>query len=63
MKCKIFSIAYQIMKSIFCACALFGLAWAVYYSCAVFSLVSRYHITTATTAEEIQAIKWEWTQN
>ena len=63
MKCKIFSIAYLMLKNIFCVCALFGLAAALWYSYAAFSLVSHYHITTATTAEEIQAIKWEWPQS
>ena len=48
MKCKIFSIAYQILKNIFCACALFGLAAALYYSYAAWLVVSRYHITTAS---------------
>ena len=47
MKCRIFSIAYQILKNIFSACILFGLAWALWYSYAAYSLASRSHITTA----------------
>ena len=63
MKCKIFSIAYRILKNLCSACILFGLAWALWYSYAAWLVVSRYHVTTATTAEEIQAIKWTWTQS
>ena len=47
MKCRIFSIAYQIVKKLTSACILFGLAAALYYSYAAWLVVSRYHITTA----------------
>lgn len=50
MKCKIFSIAYRMLKNICYVCALFGLVWAVYYSYAAWSVVSRYHTMTVLGA-------------